>query len=244
MDVPTRLHNKITREYREVWDQVRDFLNGRGRDLPDWPEWCYMPMAGAYAVVSGGGSGVLPPEKQRDISVVAAVTAWRPTRTNVEIEEGLLQALWEGELPDTVRADDLTSLPAWGIYVDLESVSDAPAGAILHLEHDVNDGHAEFRGLGIEESLETFPVLLDLKGAPREGARSVLEEAVRVGEQNKQRIPVEMGTASALAEQVRPFLSIALYLGSEASAWTPERPRRPDRRPREASSSSTVYQVS
>jgi len=26
------------------------------RDLPDWPEWCYCPLAGAYAVVSGGGS--------------------------------------------------------------------------------------------------------------------------------------------------------------------------------------------
>jgi len=244
MDVPTTLHNQITREYRGVWDQVRDFLNGRGRDLPDWPEWCYMPMAGAYAVVSGGESGVLPPEKQRDISVVSAVAAWRPTRTNVEIEEDLLETLWRGEMPETVEADDLASLPAWGIYVDLGSVSDAPAGAILHLEHDVGDGHAEFRALGIEESLETFPALLDLKGDPEEGARSVLEEAVRVGEKSKQRMPVEVGTTSALAEHIRPFLSIALYLGSEASAWSPERPTRLDRRPREGAASSTVYQVS
>jgi len=115
---------------------VRDFLSARGQDTPDWSEWCYVPMAGAYAIVSGGGA--LPKWKRADISRVAAVAAWRPTRTIVQIGPARLQSLWEGEIPEEVGAGDLSSLPVWGPYVDLQDIDvqdkvGVPAeGAISH----------------------------------------------------------------------------------------------------------------
>ena len=242
MDVPTRLHNDVTREYDGIWDQVSSFLSDRGDDIPDWPEWCYMPMAGAYAIVSGGGS--LPKQKRPDISRVAAAAAWRPTRTTVEIDPARLQSLWEGEVPEKVSAADLSSLPVWGPYIDLQGVDGTSAeGAILHLEHDVNDGHAELRGLLIREGLRTTPVLLDLGTSPEEGARSVVEEAVRVAHEEKEQAPVELGVTEATVERARPLLSIALYLASGESTWHPERPTRPARSTVDPPPSSTVYTV-
>jgi len=242
MDLPTRLHNDLTREYKGIWDRVKDFLGARGQDIPDWPEWCYMPMAGAYAIVSGGGA--LPKWKRADISKVAAVAAWRPTRAIVEVVPTRLQSLWEGEVPEEVGADDLSSLPVWGPYVDLQNIDSAPAeGAILHLEHDVNDDHAEFRGLLVHEDLSTTPAVLDLGKSLKEGARSVIEEAVRVARDEKEQAPVELGVTEAMTERVRPLLSIALYLASSKSTWHPERPMRPSRDTADPPSESTVYTV-
>jgi hypothetical protein len=242
MDLPTRLHNDLTREYDGIWDQVSSFLDARGHDIPDWPGWCYMPMAGSYAIVSGGGS--LPKRKLPDISKIAAVAAWRPTRTIVEVDPARLQSLWEGEILEEVSAADLSSLPVWAPYVDLQGVDGAPAeGAILHLEHDANDSHAEFRGLLIHEDLSTRPAVLDLGKGLEEGARSVIEEAVRVAHKEKEQAPVELGMTEAVTERVRPLLSIALYLASGESTWHPERPTRPSRDTVEPPSESAVYTV-
>jgi hypothetical protein len=242
MDLPTRLHNDLTREYDTIWDQVSGFLGARGRDIPDWPEWCYMPMAGAYAIVSGGGS--LPKRKRPDISKVAAIAAWRPTRTIVKVDPARLQSLWEGEVPEEVSAADLSSLPVWGPYIDLQGVDDASAeGAILHLEHDANDGHAEFRGLLVQEDLSTTPAVIDLGRSLEEGARSVVEEAVRVAHEEKEQAPVELGVTEAMTERARPLLSIALYLASSESIWHPERPTRPARSTVDPPPQSTVYTV-
>ena len=242
MDLPTRLHNDVTREYDGIWNQVSSFLSVRGHDVPDWPEWCYMPMAGAYAIVSGGGS--LPKRKRPDISKVAAIAAWRPTRAIVEVDPAQLRSLWEGEIPEEVGAADLSSLPVWAPYVDLQGVDGASAeGAILHLEHDANDGHAEFRGLLIHEDLSTRPAVLDLGRGLEEGARSVIEEAVRVAHKEKEQVPVELGMTEVITERVRPLLSIALYLASSESTWRPERPMRPARSTVDPPPESIVYTV-
>lgn len=47
--------------YPLAWKQINSFREIRGKDLPDWPEWCFCPLAGAYAVVSGGGDNRLNP---------------------------------------------------------------------------------------------------------------------------------------------------------------------------------------
>lgn len=70
----------VSRDYPGVWRQYDRLLAMRGNGLPEWPSWCHCPMAGAYAVVSGGGEGRVPLERSLEISRVAALAAWRPTQ--------------------------------------------------------------------------------------------------------------------------------------------------------------------
>jgi len=35
----------------------------RAVDLPERPDWCFLPMPGAYAILSGGGDRRAPPER-------------------------------------------------------------------------------------------------------------------------------------------------------------------------------------
>lgn len=45
-------------------------VGGPGAGLPDWPQWCWVPMAGAVSVVSAA------PGPAKDIARVAALAAW------------------------------------------------------------------------------------------------------------------------------------------------------------------------
>lgn len=59
--------------YPLAWRQLNSFREMRGKDFTDWPEWCFCPLAGAYAVVSGGGDNRLNPDTVVDVSRVGAL---------------------------------------------------------------------------------------------------------------------------------------------------------------------------
>ena len=40
----------VMRDYPELGPWVDMLRRDRGRNLPDWPEWCFLPMAGWYAL--------------------------------------------------------------------------------------------------------------------------------------------------------------------------------------------------
>jgi hypothetical protein len=47
-----------------AWRKYDSFRQDLGRDgFPGWPEWCYCPLAGAYAIVSGGGDARISPQE-------------------------------------------------------------------------------------------------------------------------------------------------------------------------------------
>ena len=55
----------VGRAYPGAWATIDSFRAQRGKELPDWPEWCYAPMYGAYYVavgirLNGDGSGATP----------------------------------------------------------------------------------------------------------------------------------------------------------------------------------------
>jgi hypothetical protein len=40
--------------YPGAWSAVEMLREDRGKGLPTWPDWCYLPMAGIIAIVSKG----------------------------------------------------------------------------------------------------------------------------------------------------------------------------------------------
>lgn len=220
---PIEWLSEYGRRYPSAWRQAEGFRQARGRELPDWPAWCYMPMAGAYAIVSGGGSNRVPPHLVDDIGIVTALAAWRITKGVYRFDRALLASLWEQPMEETVTKGDLVRLPRWCVYVDLpgrEVAGDQVEGAWIHLEHDVRDGHAELRlVLNLGEALRALPI--DLGGTLVEGARSVAGEALRVADREGQHLPIVPGMTAALAEMVRPLASVAAYLASSRAEIEP-----------------------
>jgi hypothetical protein len=48
---PEQHLREFWKDYPGLVDSVNYFLKGKGKDLPDWPQWCLLPMAAWYAIL-------------------------------------------------------------------------------------------------------------------------------------------------------------------------------------------------
>ena len=97
--------------YPNAWRQIDHFRAMRGREgLGNWPDWCFLPIAGYHAIVSGGGSNRVPFDRISDLARLAALGAWRVTQGIYRFDEDLYEAIVSTELKGDIPADLLTSL--------------------------------------------------------------------------------------------------------------------------------------
>ncbi len=134
-----------------AWRQYGLILAGRGQDVPDWPDWCYCPMAAAHAIISGG---VDAPYLDSTISALAALAAWRMSKTVYRFDQDLYAAL-ETTRMSRIPREILYRLPQWCVYIESQgwlAKTAGMAGFFCHLEWDVKHERPELR------------LLLDLAG--------------------------------------------------------------------------------
>ena len=219
------LHDLNTR-YPGVWKDFEGMRERRDVGLPEWPEWCYVPMAGAYAVVSGGGEKRIGPgelSRVQDVASLAALAAWRMTKGVYRFDADILAALWDTPLTGELPSELLLRLPEWCVYVEApRTVMGAPLyGFYAHVEQDANDGRRELRLLlDYEDGLSPLPI--HLVGTLEQGLKQMTYEAELQAAQQGQDVNAlraQFGHDEAQnlrwAEQVAPLVSLLLYLCSE-----------------------------
>lgn len=144
-----------SRIYPSAWKQVDQFREGRGKELPFWPEWCFLPLAGAYAIVTAEATsqGIdITSEKGmyifNDVGIIGTLAAWRPTqgvyRFDPDVYAAVVDTPITGDLPHNI----LFNLPEWCVYIEtpgLEILGRPLYGFFAHLEQDANDGRKELR---------------------------------------------------------------------------------------------------
>src|SRR3954451_17132262 len=101
---PRKVLEAFSRLYPETWRRVDD-LRARRKELGNWPDWYFLPLAGAYALVSGGKS-LAPGERVGHVGILGALAAWRVTQGIDRFDPTAFDALWEtpvtGEIPTEV----------------------------------------------------------------------------------------------------------------------------------------------
>lgn len=212
----------IGNRYPDAWNRYEDFRADRGRHLPEWPAWCYCPVAGAYSIISGGGSNQVPLERIQDCGRLAAMAAWRVGKGIYRLHPNLFQSVWEtpvGRIP----IDILYQLPEWCLYIELPEGDGSLFGFFVHLEHDRKEGHNELRLLlDSREGLQPFALHLD---------RDTLDECILSSADYSRRNIETAGIehpaideirdfnrekARDLAEKIEPILSLVLYICTAA----------------------------
>lgn len=226
-----------SRVYPDAWKQTDDFRSARGKDIPFWPEWCFMPLAGAYAIVSAEaesqGMDITKPEFMpliNDVGIIGALAAWRVTqgiyRFDPDVYDEVVNTPLSGDLPH----DILFGLPEWCIYVETPgmNIKDMPLyGFFAHLEYDAHDGRKELRFVldftpEISDGHALMPEVLHLgPWTINESISRKVDEAARAA----QAIKIKNSDVGLLnvaknalvadtAENITPLLSLLLYICS------------------------------
>jgi len=218
----------IAELYPDVWKQV-DAL--RAQRTLQWPSWCFMPLAGAYAIASGGRD---VPVQAGQVAAIAALAAWRPTQGIYRFDPTVFDALWSTPLEGEIPTEVLHRVPEWCVYIVTPGATylNAPSpGFFAFLEHDANDGRQELRisldigelpeevqeaGLKQHSVLTALPIHLD-RGGLVAGLEAALLEALRQArrttggptEQAVMEIPID-----AIKQALAPRVNLLLYLCS------------------------------
>ena len=212
----------IGRRFPGAWAMVDEFRADRGKaGLPDWPEWCFLPIAGSYAIVSSVlGVSRLGLEHMNDVACLATLTAWRVTQGIYRFDPAVYDAVRETPIDREIPCEVLYRLPEWCVYIETPDmqVDDAPMyGAFAHLEHDANDGRAELRLL-LDVDERPIPVPLHLGQWSLEES---IQRAVREAQTHRNILdaPSEFWKTVTHETQgmVTPIVSLLLYLCSQAA---------------------------
>ena len=248
---PVRHLSAYSERYPQAWHHLEDMRSSRGQALPHWEAWCFVPLAAAYAIVSGGGDDRVPLERAGDVSALAALAAWRMTKGIYRFDPDIAAELWRTPVTGDVPAGVLTRLPEWCVYLETpgRTVMDTPLhGFFAHLESDPSGGRRELRLL-LDADTGLSPAPIHLVGTLRAG----LDQMVHVAERQATALGTGMSALSARVgygpeygrrwvEELEPLISLVLYLctderdimgsgGGEAQPQNPE-PKRTKKGPR------------
>ncbi len=228
METTERLKNhlvRIARKYPKAWKQIDEFRSARGNELPNWPEWCFLPLGGAIAITSRGLHPIeamkADPDSSKDIAILGALAAWRVTQGIYRFHPELFKAVWETSLENELPVDLFFRLPEWCVYVETPGRKfhrDPLLGFFAHLEYDMNDGRHELRLLAdTGEALLGIP--LHLSGKTIQGAieRVQLEIDAVASRYNQPLVSLNLENQKLLGESIKPLVSLVLYLCSVGS---------------------------
>lgn len=211
---------QLSRDYPGAWSVLDQFRAGKGRaGLPDWPAWCYLPMAASYAVISGGGPNRVSLDRGADVGRMAALSAWRMTQGIYRFDPAVYDAIRSTPVAGDIPADVLCRLPEWCVYVEtpgMDMDGQPLHGVWAHLECDANTQRHELRLL-LDTDARLVPVPLHL------GAWSLAESISRMLDESAAQAlmrggaPVPRALAAPLRGLVEPIVSLLLYICSEGA---------------------------
>lgn len=145
---PKRLLIDIGRRYPGCWRLFDEFRRDKGVDGPDWPDYCYAPIAVAYAIVSGGYEDRIGIHNVGDVGKLGALAAWRMTQIVYRFDDDLYAQLISGAPTGDIPAELLRHLPQWCVYIESPGLmfGDIPLiGFFSHIEYDIDTGRDELR---------------------------------------------------------------------------------------------------
>lgn len=223
---PALLLRDIGRKYPDTWKQYEIFRQGRGVDL-DWPDWCYCPMAAAYAIISAGGSLDDNMVAIGDVQLMAALAAWRVGQGIYRFDPALAEAIKSTPIT-TLPVEVLYRLPEWCVYID--EAHEPGCGFFAYLEADANSGLPELRILTDPPGQDRLPIALHLDQPTLDlSVEAMIAESrrqmVRLGKTHTAATMPDI--TKKIADSVTPLLNLVLYLCSESADLGGELPQRP-----------------
>ncbi len=209
-------------KYHNPWPQYADFRSVKGNDFPDWPDWCYCPLAGSYAVVSQYAKDIQT--QALDTAIMGALSAWRMTKSIYKYDKDIFKMLWETSIKK-IPSDVIYRLPEWCVYIEVPNGYTKPSsddkiyGWFCHLEFDAKDYRSELRFI-IDHGDYYMPMILHLTGDTLDdGLMAFIKESEKISKEiglyreDESKILVEH--KDEYLSLISAMLSVTLYICSD-----------------------------
>lgn len=211
--------------YPSTGKLVDEIRQKKGRDLPDWPAWCFIPMAGWYLIISnnntekGGAGGRLPLHLAGDMGRLAAIGAWRYSQGIYRFDADFMAELADTSVVGDIPSEVLYRLPEWSIYIETPGrqwLGGDLYGYWAHLEYDINTHRSELRLLlDTDELLIPVPVHLG-PWTVTEAIDRATVEAARQASIAGMSFSLKTDHVQKIAASINPLISLLLYICSDA----------------------------
>jgi hypothetical protein len=216
-DRPLHIMRDVLRMYPSVSRLIEQLLVARGRELPNWPAWCFLPIAGWYQILCVT-FGIHEPTTGRDVAQLAALGTWRYCQGIYQFSPELLEALVDSPISGDLPSNVLFRLPEWCVYIETPGMTCYGRnlhGFWAHLEHDVNTGRAELRFLFDFADGMLVSMLHLGQWSVEKAVTRALDEAVLQATMRGTEVPFGIESAALeMAQEMTPLVSIVLYLCS------------------------------
>lgn len=201
------------RAYPAALEQAEDFRVDRADFGELWPDWCGLPMAATYAIITGGVDQIsatrIMRDRIEDLPRLTAALLWRQAKAVYRPDKTLVEELdVEDDMQAEIPADVLKLMPYYCIYIEhpFELTPGKTAlGCFVWLEADHREpGTVELRLLYLLANNNIASVPLKLSGKTLGESLSLIS-------------PIERIQFAAMLRAVRQTVSIALYICSDAA---------------------------
>lgn len=136
---PLAILDRYMRRFPTAQRSFETMRRARGKKLPDWPEWCYVPTVGAEAVVilKRETNCRIPPKK--DAVALAGLVAWLNTQGIYRFAPDLIEGVVEESIGDDISPTLLHLMPEWCVYVETPGLIGAKTmhGFFAFLNYDL-----------------------------------------------------------------------------------------------------------
>lgn len=220
---PQQLLKEIAKAYPNVWQQVKQFRAAKGKDLPNWADWCYLPIAAGVAIATQGNNSKLYQAMFNKINpaIIVAGATWRITQGVYRFDAELYNTLVNQPLEGNIPCEVLKRLPEWCVYIEM--YDDEIEGFWAHLEDDINTDRIELRlVIMFKDGVNTsVPIHLG-NWTIEEGLQRMIQEA----QQHVQGYKVPQ-LPDELIKKIASMIQLVLYLCADNIDITqlPQHPR-------------------
>ena len=225
--------------YPNAWGSVDHCRQMRGKTLPNWPGWCFMPVSGWYSIVSlalqkvGKIKGnAIPATYSGDIGRLAAVGTWRYSQGIYRFDPDVFESLWTTKIRGNLPSEVLYRLPEWCVYIETPGHKFCHMnlhGFFAHMEYDVSNEDHELRLLfDLDDYLLPVPIHVGDWTLAEALNRTIEEAKVHIKGYDPEVLDISRRQLEGMAEFLAPMVSLVLYLCSDNPDFGPgKKPFRP-----------------
>jgi len=238
--------DKYSHRYPGIWRMIDQFRAARGKDIPDWPDWCFLPISAIFSIVicqSGYFNlDIHDPQQQlllNDIGALSALAPWRVTQGVYRFDPNVYQEVIKTPITGNIPHEILYQLPEWCVYIEtpeLEIFGAPIFGFFAYLEYDIKEKRTELRFVLDRDGPCDFkgpkPFALHLGKWPLEEAilRAFQEAAQQIKKWGWNARDIDFTEPDFIkesAKQFQPLISLLLYLCASNGEIEPVEGRLP-----------------